>query len=180
MSDRIIDARDLAKRDGFASVADWFRVTSIQLKMKGRAPVIFDGTVSGRPVYALISNGRCLALCDFPHCDGCEYVDPESKIFFCIACGNNGTGKARPVIFPRDYDQICEALLERRVMPMTAGDEIVQAMNSIPLVPGLRRDWVPTQLSKHPGLRGRVAVQEYGESPEALRRRTKELNFETT
>ena len=172
---RLITALDVAMRDGQPTVREWIRVTSIQMKMKGFTPIIFDGAIAGHPVLALVSNGRWVALCDVPNCDGCEYVDPQEPIFFCMKCGNNSTGKARPVNFPKEFKEIDAALLERDMLPVVGGDLVNQAFNARPVHPDLRRDWAPKELEGHPSLERRVVVDAYGETPAMIRRKTEEI-----
>ena len=172
---RIINARDIAQRDSQPTVKEWFRVSSIQMKMRGGLKTIFDGTTHGTPVHALLSNGRWMALCDQPRCMGCEMVDPWEKVFFCLTCGNGNTGKARPVIFPQDWKEIEDAMLERDMMPVGVGNDIVMAFNARPLHPDLRRDWVPEVMKDHPALPGRVIVPAYGESATQIRKRTEDI-----
>lgn len=172
---RIISARDIAARDSQPSVKEWFRVTSIQMKMKGGLETIFDGTVRGAPVHALLSNGRWIALCDQPNCMGCEMVDPWEKIFFCLTCANGNSGQARPVIFPQDWQEIETAMLERDMIPVGTGNDVVMAFNARPVHPDLRRDWVPEVLRKHPALSGRVIVPTFGQSAAQIRQRTQEV-----
>ena len=175
---KIITARDVAVRDNQPSVREWIRITSIQLKMKGGCPAIFDGSITGAPVYAYISNGRWMGVCDQPHCNGCEYVDPEEKVFYCLTCGNGGSGKGRPVVFPARRKEIEEALLEREMMPVGGGDVVTQAFNERPAHAELRRDWAPGELAalkNHPALAGRVIVDIYGESPALIHGKTEEL-----
>lgn len=172
---RIINARDIAQRDSQPSVREWFRVTSIQMKMKGGLKTIFEGGIHGAPVRALLSNGRWMALCDQPGCMGCEMVDPWERIFFCLTCGNGKSGQARPVIFPQDWKEIEEAMLERDMIPVGVGNDIVMAFNARPVHPDLRRDWVPEALKDHPALPGRVIVPAYGETAAQVRQRTREV-----
>lgn len=172
---KLISAQDVAARDGQPSVKEWIRVTSVQMKMKGMTPVIFDGTTAGKPVYALISNGRWMALCDQPNCSGCEYVDAKEQLFFCMQCANGKSGKARPVKFPKDLAEIEAALLERAMMPVGGGDAVAQAFNARPVNPDLRRDWVPAELDGHPGLHGRIIVHMFGETAAMIRARTEAI-----
>jgi len=143
--------------------------------MRGSLKTIFDGTVNGMPVHALLSNGRWIAVCDQPNCRGCEMVDPWEKIFYCLTCGNRDSGHARPVIFPRDWGEIETAMLERDMIPVGHGDDVVMAFNARPAVPELRRDWSPAELMDHPALTGRVIVAVFGESAAAIAKRTEEV-----
>ncbi len=170
----LISAIDIARRDQAPSVQDWIRATAIEMQKRGAAPMMWDGDVSGAPVYAFVSNGRWLALCDQPHCDGCEYVDVNSHIFFCMRC-SNGTGKARLVIFPERWEEIEHALLERPMMPVSGINVVEQTFNARPLYPFLRRDWVPAELEDHPFLLRRVTVSVFGASPEVLRIENQEV-----
>ena len=173
--DKIITAKDVAVRDSQPSVSEWIRITSIQLKMRGICPVIFDSQVRGKTVPAYISNGRWMALCDETGCQGCEYVDPDEPIFYCLSCGNGQTGQARPVKFPSRRREIEAALLERAMVPSGGNDVVTRAFNARPLDEALRRDWVPEDLKNHPGLFGRVIITTYGESSEMIRAKTREV-----
>lgn len=172
---RLITAKDIATRDSQPSVREWIRITSIQFKMKGTLKTTFDGSVAGKPVYALVSNGRWLAMCDQPGCRGSEYVDPEEKVFYCLSCGNGNNSKGRPVIFPPNYAELEAALLERVMMPVGHGDVITQTFNARPLNPHLRRDWAPSELKGNQNIEGRVIVNVYGETPEMIRQKTQEV-----
>ena len=175
---RIVTAQDVAKRDNFTSVREWIRVTSMQLKMKGGCPVAFSGNMSGGKVYAYISNGRWLAICNEAGCSGCEYVDPQEKIFFCMVCGNGGTGKGKQVVFPRERVEIENALLERVMVHNGGNDIVTQAFNARPLEAGLRRDWLPSQLKEayeHPALFRRVLVDSFGDGPQVIHSKTMQI-----
>jgi hypothetical protein len=171
---RLITALDVAQRDGQPSVREWIRYTSIQKKMEGYTPVTFNGSVDGEPVYAFVSNGRWLAFCTEPGCDGCEYVDPGEPIFFCMKCSNGEKGSARQVKFPIRRQELEAALLEIRMMPAVGGELVNRVFNSRPEDPALRRDWIPIELQDDPRLKGRVLVTVYGETPEMIRIRKKE------
>ena len=172
---RLITAQDIAARDSQPSVKEWIRITSIQLKLKGALKRTFDGSMAGPPVYALVSNGRWVAMCDEPGCRGCEYVDPQEKVFFCLSCGNRNSGKGRPVIFPPDREDIEAALLERVMVPIGSGDAVMKTFNARPLDPHLRQDWVPTALSSNKNIEGRVIVNVFGETAGMIRQRTQEV-----
>jgi len=92
-------AKDMAFQESFKSVVE--RITTLATKYNHK--YVNDRT-SGNPVYARIDYGRWLADCE---CGGAEYVDHETPLFFCMACGNRGTnGRARKVIFPKNREEI--------------------------------------------------------------------------
>lgn len=177
--DHIITAMDVAKRDSQRTVRDWIRVTSIQLKMKGACPVVFSGNMGAGKAYAYISNGRWLAVCDEPGCAGCEYVDPQEPVFFCLTCGNGGSGNGKQVIFPKDHERIEQALLERVMVPVGGNEPVTKTFNARPLKQSLRRDWMPSQLKEihhvNPSLHQRVIVDTYGETADMIRKKTREM-----
>lgn len=177
---KLISALDLLRRDGAATTAQWIANTARITKRVGTGVMgenvdFVPGIVAGNAVYAFVNNGRWLAVCDQPHCDGCEYVDIDAQIFYCQKCGNYGSGIARPVIFPERWAEIEDALLDRPMMPVIGGDLITQTFNSRPLFPELRRDWLPGVLEGHPFLVGRVVVDAYDETPEMLHARNEEV-----
>lgn len=72
------------------------------------------------PVEAFIDYGRWLARC---YCGNVEYVTPTDPIFFCHSCGNSHvSGKSRPVIFPKRYKDIENAMLKREVIEDPASE----------------------------------------------------------
>lgn len=169
---KIITAKDVALRDNLPSVQEWFRVVSLQQKLRGVLDVIFDGRVARGPVVlAFISNGRAQGMC--PHCGGCEYVDPDEPVFGCLTCGNKGTGALWPVKFPADWDEICKALLEREMFEVVGGSAINRAFNARPADQFLRRDWAPKELVKDERLTGRVVPDRFGAKADEIRARTK-------
>lgn len=175
---RILTAIDVARRDNQPSVKEWLRITSIQLKMKGGCPTVFNGNMGTGKVHAYISNGRWMAICDEPGCAGCEYVDPQEPLFYCLTCGNGRSGSGKQVIFPKDRGEIEAAMLERAMVASAGNDEVTRMFNARPVHAKLRRDWMPPQLkahSTHPALYRRVLVDAYGESPQAIRSRTRAI-----
>jgi hypothetical protein len=174
---RIVTATDVARRDGFQTAREWMRAISMELKQKGGCPAVFSGNMGQGRVYAYISNSRWMAVCDEPGCAGCEYVDPADPIFYCLTCGNSGSGNGKQVIFPQNYKDIEAALLERVMVPAGGTDVVTQVFNARPLESELRRDWMPEELSeihwKHPALYKRVLVEGYSETAEQIRALTK-------
>lgn len=142
---RLITARDLAERDHISNVADWLRKSSQEAMRRGIIRRAWDGkSVSGTPVQAFVDFGRWLAKCD--SCGGFCYVDPEEKIFFCLRCGNQNSGMARPVLFPTDTDKIEVALLARpAIEDDRARNPVEKAILGRPIVEGLARSWHPGQ-----------------------------------
>jgi hypothetical protein len=142
---KLITARDLAERDHMNSVADWLRKSSQEAVRRGVIRRAWDGkSVSGSPVEAFVDFGRWLAKCDA--CGGYCYVDPDEKIFFCLRCGNQGIGMARPVLFPDEFDKIETALLARPIVDdARARNPVEKAVLGRPTVEGLARSWYPGQ-----------------------------------
>ena len=124
--EKIITALDIAKRDGKRTVTEWIIMQSVRLRMR------WNGKVTDRkPVFARIDFGRWVADCE---CSGCEYVDPNEPIFYCLACGNaKFNGEARRVIFPNNLYEIEKILLSRKVDDSRGGDSIQQALFAKPL-----------------------------------------------
>lgn len=138
--DRLITAKDIARRDSMISVGAWIRAASGRNAQLRRIPVAWDGrTINGDPVQAFINTGRVLAQC--PICGRHEYVDPDEPVFYCTTCGNGGSVAARPVIFPADWSRIEAALLVREIEPGFGRNDIERVMNAKPL--GLPREWRP-------------------------------------
>jgi hypothetical protein len=97
--DKVLMAKDKAKKEGFSSVLERITVLSKRYGHK----YVSDRT-AGNPVYARIDWGRWIADCE---CGGAEMVDPDEALFFCLSCGNKGTsGRARVVEFPDNRDEI--------------------------------------------------------------------------
>lgn len=72
-----------------------------------------DGEPTGAPVYARVWQGQWIANCE---CNSASFVDPEEPVFFCFGCGNRSNGsKPRPVVFPEEWREIEQKLLERPV-----------------------------------------------------------------
>ncbi len=101
MDEKIITALDIAQRDGCGSVKEWItKVSRMPRFMRLLKESPYTGRTKGKPVQAIIDNGRLLAVCE---CGGAEYVDPEEHIFYCFSCGNRANGgNARPVKFGKD------------------------------------------------------------------------------
>lgn len=126
--DKIFTARDDAKRKKFASVQAYVRGLSVQMAQRGLIAFPWDGrTVTGEPVEAIIDHGRWLAICDV--CQGVEYVDPETPIFFCCRCGNGDSRAARPVNFPLNREEVEAELLKIEIEPGFGRSEIERIMN---------------------------------------------------
>ena len=103
---KVITAMDMAKKEGSGSVIE--RIGKFAQLFGNK--FVTDRT-AGNPVFARIDYGRWLADCE---CGGAEYVDPETPVFFCQACGNRSTsGRARPVIFPENREQIEAETMEK-------------------------------------------------------------------
>jgi ribosomal protein L37E len=137
---RLITAKDIAKRDNMIGVGAWIRSASARQVQLKRITVAWDGrTVNGEPVQAFVNTGRVLAQC--PICGRHEYVDDQEPIFYCTTCGNGGSVAARPVEFPEDWGEIKAALLKRPIVEGFGRNEIEKVLNSKP--ENLARDWRP-------------------------------------
>lgn len=137
---KLITAKDIAKRDNMISVGAWIRSASARQRQLKRIVVAWDGkTVNGDAVTAFVNFGRVLAQC--PNCGRHEYVDEQEPIFYCTTCGNNGSVAARPVEFPEDWESVKAALLKRPIVAGFGKDEIEKMLNSKP--ENLPRDWRP-------------------------------------
>lgn len=141
---KLITASDIAARDGCASVGEWLLIESRKAAQKCKITRAWDGrSVSGLPVMAYVDFGRWAGRCE---CGGGTYVDPSEPIFFCLTCGNGGSGMARPVIFPVDMQIIEEALLARPVIDdERAQNKIESARLAKPVIGNLPRNWHPHQ-----------------------------------
>jgi hypothetical protein len=144
--DRIITAMDVARRNGFESLAVFYIELARRSQALGRFRVMWDGVrVGGEPLVAYIDFGRWLVRCD---CGQNNYVDPLERVMFCAKCGNKNSGMARPVTFPHDSvrRRIERALLARPVIEHPkAKDEIERARLAKPFYDGLRRCWHPSE-----------------------------------
>lgn len=139
---RLVTANDIAVRDGFLTVEEWIRNISAMLVQKRALRVKWDGrTVGGNPVQPLVDYGRVLAKCDV--CRNPEYVSPKSPIFYCMRCGNNGSGIARPVQFPDDWERIEAALVARPIVEGFGRNWVEAVLQSKPKYPELPREWRP-------------------------------------
>lgn len=140
--DKLITAKDIAKRDHMISVDAWIRDTTGKLKKRGMLAVMWDGkTVEGEPVAAFVNHGRLLAQCDI--CQRLEYVCEERRIFYCSGCGNGGKESARPVSFPDDWEAVKAALLARPVLETIGRNPVERMFFHKPGVRGLQREWQP-------------------------------------
>lgn len=143
---RLITARDLAKRDGFENVAQWIRWLAERSRALGRFQNMWDGAhVAGVPLAAFIDFGRWLVRCE---CGQYNYVAPEEPVIFCARCGNGNCGMARPVLFPSEAmrQKIEQVLFARPVLPHPmAKNEIEAARLAKPVHADLPRSWHPSQ-----------------------------------
>jgi hypothetical protein len=129
----ILTADTIAKRDGCKTVREWILKTS----MRHGKP--WNKKTGGKPVEARLDFGRWLADCE---CGGAEYVSHTEPVFYCMSCGNaQYGGAARPVVFPKNREQIEVLVLER---PVIGNDPIRQK----PVIPGLSRSWNPGETLK--------------------------------
>jgi hypothetical protein len=144
--EKIITAMDVARRNGFESLAVFYIELARRSQALGRFRVMWDGIrVGGEPLAAYIDFGRWLVRCE---CGQNNYVDPLERVVFCAKCGNKNNGMARPVSFPPDAvrRRIERALLARPVIEHPrAKDEIERARLATPVHTGLPRCWHPSQ-----------------------------------
>ena len=84
-----------------------------QQAAEGLGLTMAPGPAVGPPLDARVNHGRWLVHC--PDCAGAELVDPEEPFFFCLSCGNEGSGgRVRRVRFPAGRELIEGALGGRR------------------------------------------------------------------
>lgn len=141
----IITMENIVQRDGERSVISWVLkacAAAIQQKKIRRG---WDGiTISGEPVLAFVNSGRWLARCKV--CGNLVYVSHLVPLMYCPECGNGDSETAWPVDFPAEREEIEQALLAREVA-VPAGrlirNEIEEALNARPMIPGLTRAWRP-------------------------------------
>jgi hypothetical protein len=139
---KLITARDFAERDGMHNVESWLRKLSVENGKRFKFPVWDGRLISGTPVQAFVDFGRWVAQCDL--CGSAIAVDPDVRVFFCMRCGNNNTGMARPVIFPAEWEQVEDILMERPVLDDPhSRNRVEKARNSRPIIDGLVRNWHP-------------------------------------
>ena len=100
----------------------------------------WTGKVCKAPsIRAYINGGRWLARCE---CGNVDYVTPDDPIFYCFICGNQAqSGRARPVVFPKNRKKIEAALLARPVRDETYQALPTQSALAARPLKGLRRDW---------------------------------------
>jgi hypothetical protein len=154
---KIFDAHDMAVMEGFKDGYDRLkRLPFIGGQKSPRYPVWSGKVCAGPPVWARIERGRWIADCDAVieghKCGGAEWVAPDVP-FFCFSCGNATTkGQARPVIFPKNKDEIEAAMMERLMVDMIPGAHpIVRALSARPALAvevsgekfAIMRDWNP-------------------------------------
>lgn len=140
---KLVTAREIADRDRALNVSAWIRAESLKAVQRSLFTRPWDGrSVSGAPVAAFVDFGCWVARCDI--CGGHCYVDPDEPVFFCLRCGNDNSGAARPVVFPGEIDLIEDALLARPVTEdLRARNRIEQAKLARP--ENLPRNWHPLQ-----------------------------------
>ncbi len=141
---KLITSKNMARRAGCVSVAQWMQMLAEQSIQRGKFHVQWDGMhVGGAPVQAFVDFGRWMARCE---CGQHNYVDPDEAVFFCARCGNGNSGLARPVLFPIERELIEELLLARPVVknPL-AKNEIEDARLAKPVLAFLPRSWHPGQ-----------------------------------
>ncbi len=71
-----------------------------------------DGVTGGTPLKARVDWGRWLVDC--PDCNSAAIVSEESRLYWCLTCGNASINFAwRKVQMPRDRSDIEAALVKR-------------------------------------------------------------------
>jgi len=140
---KILNARDAAKATGYsdATTSKWLVAHSQNLFNSKLVRFQCTGELSKKySVYARVDAGRWLADC--PICSRSNYVDPDEPVFYCFGCGNQGSGKFVPVIFPEEREEIESLLLARAVTIEETDDNLIsQAINAVPVIAGHGRDW---------------------------------------
>jgi len=141
---RLITARDVARRDGHSTVAELILALMEKSIQRGYFQVRWDGEhVGGAPVMAFVDFGRWLARCE---CGQHNYVNEDEPVMFCARCGNGNSGLARSVIFPADRKMIEDALLKRPVIENPSAKNVVEAaLLAKPKYTVLTRNWYPGQ-----------------------------------
>lgn len=139
---KIITATDVANICGSDTARDWLLTYSANLKESRVVKVAFSGEIDETHprVLPYIDFSRWLAKCEC--CQLANYVGPEWKYMYCLSCGNDGSGKAIPVEFPPNWQEIEEALLCRpQINPNKIFKNILDnAIHSKPLME-LRHAW---------------------------------------
>jgi ribosomal protein L37AE/L43A len=140
--DKIICARDLAERDNLPNVRSWLAMRSRAMVTAHAYKNAWDGNrMSDAPqVQAFVNHNRWLARC--PFCNAVEYVDDQSRVFFCTRCGNNDTGMALVVIFPENLAEI-ETILRQKPVELGQGLSVVEKN----LYGKNDRNWLPDELN---------------------------------
>jgi len=141
---KILTARDAAQAVGFPAnitTSQWLIAHSKNLFDAKLVRFQCSGELSKKySVYARVDSGRWLADC--PICSRSNYVDPDEPVFYCFGCGNQGSGKFVPVIFPEEREEIETLLLARPVtVEETDTNPVSQAINSVASIPGHARNW---------------------------------------
>lgn len=137
---KLINAQDIAKRDGKPTVQYWIREISEMRRDQAGGACAWDGkTVTGQAVHPMVNQGRVLAQC--PICGGYEYVCAETPVFYCMTCFNGSTSAGVPVEFPVDWKRVEAALVARPIVPGYGRNEIEAALRSKPVFRQLARAW---------------------------------------
>lgn len=149
--DRIIQARDYARREGARNVTERIARMSAQLAARRLLDTPFiGGAPVGEPVKAEVNHGQWVARCE---CGGVESVDQNEPIFYCFNCGNRRVaGRPRAVVFPLDVEEIERVLLERPMEDGGGANEIDRVFLAHPLVGVvdgtpvvMHRSWTPDE-----------------------------------
>jgi len=149
MVNRIITADDYAKREGAKNIRE--RIKRHIGKITRQYPGVtirhdLDNVITA-PVYACIYRGSWIAYCE---CRGAEFVTPSDPIFYCLSCYNRSHGgRARPVVFPKNREEIEALVLQIPVIEAAGFDDASIAEHSQPMVAdeahpfGFARSWQP-------------------------------------
>lgn len=70
-----------------------------------------SGLDTAHPVFARLDHGRWIVQC--PECHSAQLAAVTDPRFYCLECGNVGTGRWRPVVWPEDRPAVETAALAR-------------------------------------------------------------------
>lgn len=135
---KIYDLTDKAKEEGFDTPEDYHRGFVRKARAEKFLQPWTGRTTKSNPVFAFVDRGRWIAKCE---CGAAEWCAPE-HLYWCFECGNLETdGKARPVKFPTDKDDIEAELLKRDIIIGAGKTPIQKTLAARPAVERLGREW---------------------------------------
>ena len=148
MIERIITAKDYARREGARTVRERIEKNCEKMRKKNVLDTPINGKEKGKPVLAELNWGQWIARC--PDCKGAEAVDPDEPIFYCFSCGNfSNDGHPRHVLFPpeKERKEIEKELLKRPVKVGVGTHDIERLTLAEPMARNekglLSRSWTP-------------------------------------